>query len=137
MNLSDGMQSILAGALFDFAAYLTTRSTVIKAGATEPVYDVLEALEKWASERKLQLTDVDANLDWEKSASTLTLADLAGSGEDTRKRISGALQSFAKFVIDTNSTNSTNYGESVLRFASRVRLSVASPQPYWAAHWWM
>lgn len=133
MNLNDGMQSIVAGALFDFAAYLTTRPNLIKAGASEPVYDVLEALEKWASERKLQLTDVDADLDWAKSASTLTLADLAGSAEGTRRRIAGALQSFAKFVEETESTN---YGDAVLRFANRVSLSVANPQPYWAAHWW-
>lgn len=133
MNLNDGMQSILAGALFDFASYLTTRPKVIKAGASEPVYDVLEALEKWAAERKLALEDVDANLDWHKTSSALTLADLAGSAEDNRRRLTGALRSFANFVVETKSEN---YGEAVLRFANKMSLSVASPQPYWAAHWW-
>jgi hypothetical protein len=133
MNLSDGMQSIVAGALFDFAAYLTTGPKVIKAGESEPVYDVLEALQKWATERKLALEGVDADLDWHKTAHALTLADLAGSAEDTRKRIAGALRSFANFVIETESKN---YGDAVLRFANKTCLSVASPQPYWASHWW-
>lgn len=37
------------GSVLDFAAWLTTRDKVITVGATEPVYDMIEALEEYAN----------------------------------------------------------------------------------------
>jgi hypothetical protein len=51
--------SIVAGALFDFCGFLTTRFPPFIVGSTEQVYPVHEALEVWAKERKLELGGAD------------------------------------------------------------------------------
>lgn len=133
MELSGGMQSLISGALYDFASYLTSRPTVLKAGASEPVYDVLEALQKWAAERQFEIENVDADLDWNKSASAPTLADLAGSRDEEVRRIASALREFAKFCEEESPSS---LDQALLRFASKKNLCIANPQIHWRAHWW-
>ena len=58
------MHEIVAGALFDFIGFLTTRSEVIKLGASELAPPALEALEEWAKSRGLNL-DPAAVVEWQ------------------------------------------------------------------------
>lgn len=48
---------VIAGALFDFASFLTTRDKVIALGATEEAGAAVEALEEWAATRGLLLDE--------------------------------------------------------------------------------
>jgi hypothetical protein len=129
MNLSSGTQSLIAGALYDFAAHLTTLPKTIKAGGAEPVYGVHEALQMWAHKRGLDLNAVDP--DWSKTAGEVTLESLVQDGRDARARIAGALYDFTEYVRSTNAKNSE---DALVRWATRTGLSLASPQPRWA-HW--
>jgi hypothetical protein len=52
-----GLPMIIAGALFDFAGYLTTRPIAVKYGASEPSGRIIDALEQWAASRNLVLDD--------------------------------------------------------------------------------
>jgi hypothetical protein len=47
--------STVAGALFDFAGYLTTRNTVIHGGASEDAVPMVEALKEFAALRQLEI----------------------------------------------------------------------------------
>jgi len=133
MNLSSGTQSLIAGALYDFAAHLTTLPKTIRAGGAEPVYDVHEALQRWAHMRGLDLDGVDPDLDWSKTAGEITLESLVSDGHDARERIAGALRDFAGHV---RSTGARDYGDALVRWATKTGLSLSSPQHRWAAHWW-
>lgn len=132
MNIDLGTQSLIAGAVFDFAAHLTCLPKTVRVGATETVYDVLEELQKWAFARQLELDNADV-MGWSKAASAPTLEDLASSAKVTRRRISGALHSFARYVA---STGSSDYERLLVRWASVSKLSIHDPQRAWAAHWW-
>ena len=54
---------IIAGALYDFLAYLTSLRTSISVGASEDCTIPLEKLIEWAQKRGLNITDADV-LDW-------------------------------------------------------------------------
>ena len=49
---------IIAGAIFDFAGFLTTRDKVIKVGSTANAAPVADLVKEWADMRKLSLDDV-------------------------------------------------------------------------------
>lgn len=133
MNLSSGTQSLIAGALYDFAAHLTTLPKTIKAGGSEPVYDVHDALQHWAHDRGLDMTAITPDLEWNRIASEPTLESLVSEGKDVGARIAGALASYADHV---KSSGTTRYEDALVQWASRTGLSLASPQHRWAAHWW-
>jgi hypothetical protein len=57
--------SIVAGALFDFAGFLTTRDTAIRVGASENAAHVVDALRRFASMRLLPL-DNAAVISWQR-----------------------------------------------------------------------
>lgn len=130
--MNDGTQSLIAGALFDFASWLTGQRPSFEVGSDKPVYPVLESLQKWASERDFDL-EVGADFEWNKAATITTIEDLAQAGADTQRRIAAALRDFATELVSTNATNIEN---SLVRFASKRNLSVANPQLKWRAHWW-
>jgi hypothetical protein len=132
VNIDLGTQSLIAGAVFDFAAHLTTLPKTVRVGGAEPVYDVLAELERWAFQRNLVLDDADVQ-GWDKTASSPTLEALARSGDTNRRRIGGALRSFAKFAVNSNSTDFENL---IVRWASSYKLAIHDPQRAWAAHWW-
>lgn len=48
---------VIAGALFDFAGFLTTRDKVITLGASEEAGAAVEAIEEWAAARGLSLDE--------------------------------------------------------------------------------
>lgn len=62
---------VVAGALFDFLGFVTTRDKVISLGATETPDGAMEALEEWAAARGLQL-DEPAVSDWHERGAELT-----------------------------------------------------------------
>jgi hypothetical protein len=51
------LSEIVAGAIYDFMGYLTTREKPIIIDAGQPVSDLMAAFEAWANERKLPLDD--------------------------------------------------------------------------------
>ena len=133
MNLSSGTQSLIAGALFDFVAHLTTKPKAIKAGATEEVYDIQEALLKWAQERKLDLEFADVQ-GWSKFASEAD--DIRVLAEETKKlgpRIAGALASFAEFATLAENPDLENV---LLKWATKTGLEIHDPQARWSTLWW-
>lgn len=134
MNLSSGTQSLIAGALLDFVGHLTNLPRTVKAGASELVYDLHEETLRWAAARGLPLDRVDPNLEWNKTASEVTLDMLVADGRDTPQRIAGALTSFVNFL---STSNATDYEGAFLRWATATRLEIHNPQPRWAAHWWL
>jgi hypothetical protein len=134
MNLSSGTQSLIAGAIIDFVGYLTTRPKTIKAGANDLVYDIHDALVRWATERKLDLDHADP-IKWNvtKTASEATLHDLFDNGQENPRRIAGAVVSFVEFV---HTAGTTDYENAFVKWASKTGLEIHDPQERWAAHWW-
>jgi len=57
----------IAGALFDFAAYLTTRPVALTVSHTHDAYPIVEALAEWAATRNLNLEVADVQ-NWDKGA---------------------------------------------------------------------
>lgn len=49
--------AVIAGALFDFAAYLSTREESFEVGAQHHPGPIIDALKAWAVERELSLDD--------------------------------------------------------------------------------
>jgi hypothetical protein len=132
MALELGTQSLIAGAIFDFAAHLTTLPKTIRVGTEETVYDVLEELQRWAFDRRLDLDGADVT-GWNKAAAVTTIEDLAYEGAAVRRRISGALHSFANFTV---SSKSQDYENLLVRWASDHKLAIHDPQRAWMMHWW-
>ena len=56
---------VIAGAIFDFAGYLTTRDTVIEVGSTANASPVADLVKDWAALRGLSLADA-AVLSWQE-----------------------------------------------------------------------
>ncbi|MGH8037066.1 MAG: hypothetical protein ACREPC_00260 [Stenotrophomonas sp.] len=76
------VSGVVAGALFDFLGFLTTRDKVISLGSTETPHDAMDALEEWASTRGLQL-DEPAVADWQERGTELaTQQDVGKSAGD-------------------------------------------------------
>ena len=63
-TVPDGLPMVIAGALFDFCGFLTSRKTVITAGATENASDMADAIKEFAALRNLSLADA-AVLSWQ------------------------------------------------------------------------
>jgi hypothetical protein len=61
----DGLPLVIAGAIFDFAGYMTTRTDVIKVGATANAAPVADLAKEWAKLRGLSLDDA-AVLSWQE-----------------------------------------------------------------------
>ena len=62
---SDGLPLVVAGAIFDFAGYMTTRSKVIEVGSTAEAGPVADLVKDWAKLRGLSLDDA-AVLSWQE-----------------------------------------------------------------------
>ncbi len=56
-GMLSGLPLIIAGALYDFAGYLTTRPVSVKYGASELAGPMVDALKEWAAMRGLPLDD--------------------------------------------------------------------------------
>lgn len=50
---------VVAGAIYDFAGFLTTRPKVIEVGATALSSPMVDLIKEWASERGLSLREAD------------------------------------------------------------------------------
>ena len=61
----DGLPMVIAGALFDFAGFLTTREKVIDVGSTANAAPVADLVKEWAELRGLSLDDA-AVLSWQE-----------------------------------------------------------------------
>jgi hypothetical protein len=59
------VKNIVAGALYDFLGYLSTRDAEIKMGADHDSYRVLDLLEEWAELRGLDLSNAEV-LNWQE-----------------------------------------------------------------------
>ena len=53
--IDENMQKIVAGAIFDFAAFLTGRDTEIKFGGHNDCSIMVDEIKKWATMRNLNL----------------------------------------------------------------------------------
>jgi len=53
----NALHPIIAGAIYDFAGFLTTRDSVIPVGASENASPIVDLLKEWANLRELQLND--------------------------------------------------------------------------------
>ena len=63
--VANGLPLVIAGAIFDFAGYLTTRDTVIEVGSTANASPVADLVKDWAALRGLSLADA-AVLSWQE-----------------------------------------------------------------------
>ena len=61
---ADGLSLIVAGAIFDFAGFMTSRSEVIEVGSTADAGPVADLVKEWAELRGLDLADA-AVLSWQ------------------------------------------------------------------------
>ena len=98
---------VIAGALYDFLAYLTTRDEPLKLGAKEPTPPALEALEDWARKRNLSLDQARAT-DWHQDEYSglkmkyfvLSPTKMDAYGEASR----AAIITYANAIYATNET---------------------------------
>lgn len=130
MNLDLGTQSLIAGAVFDFAAHLTALPRTVRVGAKEPVYDVLSELERWAFQRNLDIEEADV-VGWNKAAAVATLEDLVST--PIKRRVAGAVRSYAEFIV---ASGSTDYENTLVRWATTCKLSIHDPQRAWSTKDW-
>jgi archaellum component FlaC len=65
MNNVEVSQTTVAGALYDFVAWLTTRDTTVVVGKNFPVYAISEAIQEWAAKRGLSLDNANVE-NWEE-----------------------------------------------------------------------
>ena len=61
----DGLPMVIAGAIFDFAGFLTTREGVIEVGANANASPVADLIQEWAELRGLSLADASV-LSWQE-----------------------------------------------------------------------
>ncbi len=61
---ADGLPPIVAGAIFDFAGFMTSRSEVLEVGSTAEAGPVADLVKEWAELRGLDLADA-AVLSWQ------------------------------------------------------------------------
>lgn len=79
----DGLPLVIAGAIFDFAGYLTTRDKVIKVGSTANASPIADLVKEWADVRGLSLTDA-AVLSWQEWLHTAPQAPRRLTDEEVR-----------------------------------------------------
>lgn len=65
---------LIAGALFDFLGYLTTREGCLTLGSAHDATPALDMLKEWAKGRGLSLDDADVQ-NWQKQAITIKVID--------------------------------------------------------------
>lgn len=56
---NEELQRIISGAIFDFAAYLTTREEVIEVGSSVEASSMVKLITEWAKLRNLNYHDAD------------------------------------------------------------------------------
>ena len=132
MNLSSGTQSLIAGAIFDFMGYLTTRPKTVAAGATENPTPVLDHFTVWAKERGLNIEKAMVQ-DWNTLPGQVTIASVANADGVEEGRIAGALVSYVDYL---RAAETNDYEEALLRWASKTGLEVSNPQERWSSIWW-
>ena len=72
---ADELESMISGAIFDFAGFLTTRPSTIEIGAKADATHVVELIKEWAALRGLSLDNADVTL-WRERLITHQLASL-------------------------------------------------------------
>lgn len=88
---ADGLPPIVAGAIFDFAGFMTTRSEVIEVGSTAEAGPVADLVKEWAESRGLDLANA-AVLSWQLH---ITRASLPATGEPVGYMNDGHLHELA------------------------------------------
>jgi hypothetical protein len=132
MQLDNGTQNIIAGAVIDFLAYLTCLPKTLVVGSSQTPLDAMGELEKWAFLRGLDMESAQVQ-DWDKSPENPTLQMLASSGQDQSSKISGALRDFATYC---GTQDSRDWEPIMLRWATKKELSMANPQVFWNFRQW-
>ena len=59
---ADDLETIISGAIFDFAGFLTTRSSTIEIGSNANATPVVELIKEWAALRGVSLDNADVAL---------------------------------------------------------------------------
>lgn len=59
---ADDLETMISGAIFDFAGFLTTRSSTIEIGSKANATHVVELIKEWAALRGVSLDDADVTL---------------------------------------------------------------------------
>ena len=72
---ADDLETIISGAIFDFAGFLTTRSSTIEIGSNANATHVVELIKEWAALRGVSLDNADVTL-WRERLITHQLASL-------------------------------------------------------------
>ena len=72
---ADDLESMISGAIFDFAGFLTTRSSTIEIGSKANATPVVELIKEWAALRGISLDNADVTL-WRERLITCQLASL-------------------------------------------------------------
>ena len=72
---ADELESMISGAIFDFAGFLTTRSSTIEIGSKANATPVVELIKEWAALRGVSLDNADVTL-WRERLITRQLASL-------------------------------------------------------------
>ena len=72
---ADDLESMISGAIFDFAGFLTTRSSTIEIGSNANATHVVELIKEWAALRGVSLDNADVTL-WRERLITRQLASL-------------------------------------------------------------
>jgi hypothetical protein len=133
MQLDQGTQSIIAGALYDFVGHLTTLDRNLVVGSSKSPTSALDELVKWAHQRGLTLNPAQVQ-DWNTQPGEVTLQMVASSGVVQQERVAGAVRDFAQWAQDQGGRD----WEGLLkRFAMHKQLSVANPQPHWNYRQWL
>lgn len=63
-NDKQNNSAIIAGAIFDFCGFLTTRPQSISVGSSEECSVIIKLIEEWAGKRRLSLNSADVK-NWE------------------------------------------------------------------------
>lgn len=66
MNNDEKLQKLIAGAIFDFAGYLTTRDNDIPVGSHSDAAPMVKLIQDWAKIRNLNTTEA-AVLSWNEA----------------------------------------------------------------------
>ena len=72
---ADDLETMISGAIFDFAGFLTTRSSTIEIGSKADAAPVVELIKEWAALRGVSLDNADVTL-WRERLITHQLASL-------------------------------------------------------------
>jgi len=105
--------NVVAGALFDFAGYMTTRDKSIKVGAKENPSPVLDQLKSWSRNRHLNLDDADVEK-WTKALERVASGESASDVLDemtTTVMVPGLPRKMAVVRKDKRTNASKSNGE--------------------------